>query len=72
MKRRRFLINFATALASSTALFTALFTNPKSVMSQPIYHTCRKSSMSPEFLTLFLCGDVMTGRGIDQVMPHPS
>jgi poly-gamma-glutamate synthesis protein (capsule biosynthesis protein) len=28
--------------------------------------------MSPEFLTLFLCGDVMTGRGIDQVMPHPS
>lgn len=23
-------------------------------------------------LTLFLCGDVMTGRGIDQVLPHPS
>lgn len=23
-------------------------------------------------VTLFLCGDVMTGRGIDQVMPHPS
>jgi poly-gamma-glutamate synthesis protein (capsule biosynthesis protein) len=22
-------------------------------------------------LTLFLCGDVMTGRGIDQVLPHP-
>jgi poly-gamma-glutamate synthesis protein (capsule biosynthesis protein) len=22
-------------------------------------------------VTLFLCGDVMTGRGIDQVMPHP-
>lgn len=21
---------------------------------------------------LFLCGDVMTGRGIDQVLPHPS
>ena len=20
---------------------------------------------------LFLCGDVMTGRGIDQVLPHP-
>src|SRR3977135_1521224 len=20
---------------------------------------------------LFLCGDVMTGRGIDQIMPHP-
>ena len=24
----------------------------------------------PESLTLFLCGDVMTGRGIDQVLPH--
>jgi poly-gamma-glutamate capsule biosynthesis protein CapA/YwtB (metallophosphatase superfamily) len=23
-------------------------------------------------LTLFLCGDVMTGRGIDQVLPHPA
>jgi poly-gamma-glutamate capsule biosynthesis protein CapA/YwtB (metallophosphatase superfamily) len=23
-------------------------------------------------VTLFVCGDVMTGRGIDQVMPHPS
>jgi poly-gamma-glutamate synthesis protein (capsule biosynthesis protein) len=23
-------------------------------------------------LTLFLCGDVMTGRGIDQILPHPN
>ena len=22
-------------------------------------------------LTLFLCGDVMTGRGIDHILPHP-
>src|SRR5215467_6347244 len=22
-------------------------------------------------ISLFLCGDVMTGRGIDQVLPHP-
>ena len=22
-------------------------------------------------ITLFLCGDVMTGRGVDQVLPHP-
>ena len=26
----------------------------------------------PGTVTLFLCGDVMTGRGIDQVLPHPS
>ncbi len=23
-------------------------------------------------VTLFVCGDVMTGRGIDQILPHPS
>jgi poly-gamma-glutamate synthesis protein (capsule biosynthesis protein) len=23
-------------------------------------------------ITLFMCGDVMTGRGIDQILPHPS
>jgi len=22
-------------------------------------------------LTIFLCGDVMTGRGVDQILPHP-
>jgi poly-gamma-glutamate synthesis protein (capsule biosynthesis protein) len=25
----------------------------------------------PRRITLFLCGDVMTGRGIDQILPHP-
>ena len=25
-----------------------------------------------QWLNLFLCGDVMTGRGVDQVMPYPS
>src|SRR5438046_8834514 len=24
------------------------------------------------FMRLFLCGDVMTGRGIDQALPHPA
>ncbi|HEV2459949.1 MAG TPA: CapA family protein, partial [Ktedonobacterales bacterium] len=23
-------------------------------------------------VTLLLCGDVMTGRGIDQILPHPN
>ena len=27
--------------------------------------------MSERLVTLFLCGDVMTGRGIDQILPHP-
>ena len=28
--------------------------------------------MTEALITLFLCGDVMTGRGIDQVLPNPS
>lgn len=32
----------------------------------------RETENSTEPITLFLCGDVMTGRGIDQVLPHPS
>jgi poly-gamma-glutamate capsule biosynthesis protein CapA/YwtB (metallophosphatase superfamily) len=27
--------------------------------------------MSPPGVTLFLCGDVMTGRGLDQILEHP-
>jgi len=27
--------------------------------------------MEQPAITLFLCGDVMTGRGIDQILPHP-
>ncbi len=29
------------------------------------------SSADPDLISLFLCGDVMTGRAIDQVLPHP-
>jgi poly-gamma-glutamate capsule biosynthesis protein CapA/YwtB (metallophosphatase superfamily) len=29
-----------------------------------------ENSSRPE-ITLFVCGDVMTGRGIDQILPHP-
>ncbi|MFB3887747.1 MAG: CapA family protein, partial [Thermodesulfobacteriota bacterium] len=29
-------------------------------------------STGTDFITLFLSGDVMTGRGIDQILPHPS
>lgn len=30
-----------------------------------------KFAMNKQHITLFLCGDVMTGRGIDQILPHP-
>ncbi len=29
-------------------------------------------SRTSNFITMFMAGDVMTGRGIDQVLPHPS
>ncbi len=29
-------------------------------------------SKAAHLITIFMCGDVMTGRGIDQVLPHPS
>jgi poly-gamma-glutamate synthesis protein (capsule biosynthesis protein) len=32
----------------------------------------RSGQAAPHGVTLFLCGDVMTGRGIDQALPHPS
>ena len=31
-----------------------------------------QQSRRTDLITLFLCGDVMTGRGIDQILPHPS
>jgi poly-gamma-glutamate capsule biosynthesis protein CapA/YwtB (metallophosphatase superfamily) len=31
----------------------------------------RFTSVDDDLVTLFLCGDVMTGRGVDQVLPHP-
>jgi poly-gamma-glutamate synthesis protein (capsule biosynthesis protein) len=35
---------------------------------RPVDALSRKNNL----ITLFLCGDVMTGRGIDQIFPHPS
>lgn len=32
----------------------------------------RPACVPPRDLRLFLCGDVMTGRGVDQILPHPS
>jgi poly-gamma-glutamate capsule biosynthesis protein CapA/YwtB (metallophosphatase superfamily) len=29
------------------------------------------TGVGDDLVTLFLCGDVMTGRGVDQILPHP-
>jgi len=32
----------------------------------------QQSQKDPNQVTLFMCGDIMIGRGIDQILPHPS
>ena len=61
MKRRDFLIG------SSASLLT-LTTGIEKAMAI----TDSEASTQKTPITLFLCGDVMTGRGIDQILPHPS
>lgn len=64
MRKRTFL--GATVAALPTSLAAAA--TPRSTSARagkPMPPT------EPPPLTLFLCGDVMTGRGIDQVLPHP-
>jgi poly-gamma-glutamate capsule biosynthesis protein CapA/YwtB (metallophosphatase superfamily) len=41
-------------------------------MSQSSSHPHRSATDEAGTVTLFLCGDVMTGRGIDQILSHPS
>jgi poly-gamma-glutamate synthesis protein (capsule biosynthesis protein) len=43
---------------------------PEMVRNENI--TVEASAMPPNAITIFLCGDVMTGRGIDQILAHPS
>jgi poly-gamma-glutamate synthesis protein (capsule biosynthesis protein) len=44
---------------------------PKVLAMQTAMKESPQSGDKTRLLTLFLCGDVMTGRGIDQVLPHP-
>jgi poly-gamma-glutamate synthesis protein (capsule biosynthesis protein) len=66
MERRRFLGRAAALLGGCAAPFPA---RPKRVkVATPTDSPTAESRA----VTLFLCGDVMTGRGIDQILPHPS
>ncbi len=60
MKRRKFLVKGGgTLLALGSGA------------SEMGNATVKESEGDVDLITLFLCGDVMTGRGIDQVLPHP-
>lgn len=60
MNRRQFLCHVTNSLF--------MLATPTLMMA----HATDKPARVPKHIRLFLCGDVMTGRGIDQVLPHPS
>ncbi len=62
MNRREFLHASSSVLAACTGVAMTDISTAAGTSSH---------QSDPEQLTLFLCGDVMTGRGIDQVLPHP-
>lgn len=65
---RRNLIS--ASLAFPISLITVLFRADASV--DDLKQEPRDESEGSDVIKIFLCGDVMTGRGIDQVLPHPS
>lgn len=66
MDRRRFLVRAAGLLGGCAAPLPA---RPK---RETVTTPTDSPTADPRAVTLFLCGDVMTGRGIDQILPHPS
>lgn len=63
MQRRQFLARLTKA-GLSLATSVSFMAHAKQIE--------QVSTMGTNEITLFLCGDVMTGRGIDQVLPFPS
>jgi poly-gamma-glutamate capsule biosynthesis protein CapA/YwtB (metallophosphatase superfamily) len=44
-----------------------------SLMTEPLYSgDAAKEEQMSHLIKIFMCGDVMTGRGMDQILPHPS
>jgi poly-gamma-glutamate synthesis protein (capsule biosynthesis protein) len=70
MTRPQFFAQIARGLLGAQAMKTHLATGAtcEGELSQP----AAKSEKDPNAVTLFLAGDVMSGRGIDQILPHPS
>jgi len=47
-------------------------TSQKEISQESEFPYLDAISGTSDSVTLFVCGDVMTGRGVDQVLPHPS
>jgi len=66
MKRRRFLAHGAAILSA------APLGRPMSAVARTGGESRDGRREALRTITLFLCGDLMTGRGIDQILRHPS
>jgi poly-gamma-glutamate capsule biosynthesis protein CapA/YwtB (metallophosphatase superfamily) len=65
----------AGLMAASISGVTCLAADPRPQTAkdgQPMSFIDSASSSNSSRISVFLCGDVMTGRGIDQILPHPS
>ena len=75
MNRRRFLGQSVATLLTNPMAMSAMgegeVRTPTTPRSAPIRGPVARNAPSRS-VKLFLCGDVMTGRGIDQILPHPS
>src|SRR5690348_12815095 len=72
-RRRRFILSalatgLTAGLCSSRAVSAAM---DDKVFVKNRGRNVPESQSNTGALALFLCGDVMTGRGIDQILPHP-
>jgi poly-gamma-glutamate synthesis protein (capsule biosynthesis protein) len=70
MKRK--LLSFSLTGVFFFAIFAGLACGEKVTGRDQDSYFNRQPSNRAHLITMFMAGDVMTGRGIDQVLPHPS
>ena len=71
ISRRAFLDQTGRLLLGSVAAAAIPRAAAVAIRTDRMTQTTKKIVAGAQDLSLFLCGDVMTGRGIDQVLPHP-
>lgn len=76
LTRRRFLARTGAALLGGLAAADPLAESGAArgveTKSERMSQRLERAGTGLHGITLFLCGDVMTGRGVDQILPHPS
>jgi poly-gamma-glutamate capsule biosynthesis protein CapA/YwtB (metallophosphatase superfamily) len=71
-RTRRDFLKLAGITAVALGMIKMRPTTDRNQMISDQSFSTQASSRNTQTITLFLCGDVMTGRGIDQVLPYPS